>query len=393
SMKVPFHVGGVVSGAWFTDRAAEVARITTALREPPHRLLVYGPRRMGKTSAIHAAVRRAERSGTRVVVADLSTVSTAADAANRIAAAAAHALGRRWKDLVAEFVANVGLRLSLHQEPGGLLVPSLELALRRAPHADQMDALGRTLDALNALAAAQDAKLAIVLDEFQELNRLGGTEGEWQLRGRIQHHSALSYVLAGSQEHLIRRMLEKDRAFYGMFDVLRFDAMDERHLARWIDERMTGAGVAAGGTGALIVRLAGPRTHDVMQLARRTFEVAQPQGRATAPSVGDALEQIVHAESDLIHTVWDGLTPLQQNVLRAVAAAAEGLTTTHTIERFALASTGSATNAAKALVERDILRRADTPTGYAFDSPFVHAWVLINTLPDLGLHPPLPWRT
>jgi len=54
----PFRIGGTVAGSYFTDRAAEVGRIAATLGERQAKLLVFGPRRMGKSSAIEAAARR-----------------------------------------------------------------------------------------------------------------------------------------------------------------------------------------------------------------------------------------------------------------------------------------------------------------------------------------------
>ncbi len=48
-MDNPFRVGERVSGENFTDRADEVRHIHRAERDPS-RLLVYGPRRMGKAT-------------------------------------------------------------------------------------------------------------------------------------------------------------------------------------------------------------------------------------------------------------------------------------------------------------------------------------------------------
>lgn len=50
-MDNPFRIGERVSGEYFIDRAEEVKRIHRAMPDPS-RLLVYGPRRMGKSSAI-----------------------------------------------------------------------------------------------------------------------------------------------------------------------------------------------------------------------------------------------------------------------------------------------------------------------------------------------------
>jgi hypothetical protein len=108
--------------------------------------------------------------------------------------------------------------------------------------------------------------------------------------------------------------------------------------------------------------------------------------------VETAVREIVAEEHDIHLRQWRGLTVLQQNVLRAVAAADSGLSTRSVIRQFSLGSSGSAINAANAMVASGLLLREDaftrervsTPTGYAFDSPFFRAWVWWNALQDLG---------
>jgi hypothetical protein len=63
-----------------------------------------------------------------------------------------------------------------------------------------------------------------------------------------------------------------------------------------------------------------------------------------------------------------------------------------TLRRFALGHSGSASNGAAALVENDRLIRVDRASGYDFDSPFVRGWVIMNALPDVGIHVQATWR-
>jgi len=257
----PFRTGVTVDNEFFTDRSAEVGRIKHTLSSPAARLLVFGHRRMGKSSAIARAIRRVRAKKGLAFLADLSTASMAVDMANRIMESATRALGRTWKDLAGDWAARVGTTLKLTTDAKtGLIIPSLELGLRRADASEQRQTLGRVLDAVNDMAAARKRTVGIALDEFQEITKLGGEDAEWHLRGVMQSHQHVSYVLSGSEPHLIQRMLGPKRAFYNMLDVLHFGPMDAGHLAGWIEDRMHGAGVKARGVGAYIVALAGPRT-------------------------------------------------------------------------------------------------------------------------------------
>ena len=388
----PFRIHGVATGEAFADRSEEVARIDKALGDPGSKLIVYGPRRMGKTSALLRAIERHRNSGGHAFFADLSTASSAADMSNRVLAAAGAALGRSLRDFVTDLVSRLKLAVTLTADPAtGLLLPGLDLQVREWDAGRQSDTLTDVLDALDAMAAKRGIIIGVALDEFQEITALGGEKADWQLRGAIQQHENLSYVLAGSQTHLIERMTGQAGAFYKLADKMAFGPIDPVVFAAWIEKRMKYSGIDATGTGAAIVSGAGARTRDIMQLARVCWDRARGAGRLTPSIVETALREIVGEENDLFLRQWKLLTPLQQNVLRAVAAGDRGLTTAATLRRFSLASSGAATNAAAALVEKQLLFRAadtshdgDAPTGYMFDSPFFRAWVWWHALPDLG---------
>lgn len=386
-MENPFRIEGVVRPPHFADREDELARIGRALRSPGAKLLVYGPRRMGKTSAIVVARERYEEEGGAAVLADFSTASSVADLSRRLLSAAGRALGQRWRDLPTELVRRLDVSLGLETDPRtGTPVPKLEAGLRGRPVEEQYETLGQLLDALEEMAESRDEALAVVLDEFQEIHRFGGEDAEWRLRGILQHHEHTSYVLAGSKASLIRRMVDRDRAFYKLADLLAFGPIAPGTLAGWIDDRFAEAGVSRPGVGSLCARAAGPRTRDVVQLARRAFDRSTgASGEEDAESlVRRAFREIVDEEDDLARALWEGLTSNQQNVLRAVAAAEEGLTTRRTLDTFGLPASGSVSNLVAAFVEDGYLVKTDLPPGYDFDSPFLRGWVVEHALADVG---------
>jgi hypothetical protein len=388
----PFRIHGVVKKPYFADREDEVARIAALLQEPAAKLLVYGERRMGKTSAITVAVDQVQKLGGSALIADLSTASTVADMTNRVLGAAGQALGKRWSDMATDLIRSVGLTLSVSSDPvTGIVTPSLDIGYRQSPLADQQQALSRVLDTLNLMAKRRKRVLGVVLDEFQEIHRFGGEQAEWHLRGVIQDHDNISYVLAGSRPRLIRRMLGKGRAFYRFLDKMEFGPIDGCYLATWIDGRMADAGVECEGVGAECVRVGGPRTRDVMQIARKTFDLAVAAGRADVEVVHRAFQEVVNEEDGSIRSWWDGLTPAQQNIIRAVASAATGMTSIETKRQFALPTSGAVTQAlGKFLESGDVVKGG--PSGYLLDSPVVRGWVLVNAMLDLGVHIPIHWR-
>jgi hypothetical protein len=336
----PFRIDGVVTPPHFTNRTAEVSRIRDALRSPPSKLLVYGPRRMGKTSTILVAARRAEGDGSLVVRADLSTASSMADVVNRLLAGAVRSVGRTWRDLASVFVERLQISVGLRPDPAtGLAIPTLEASLRDRRSDKHNETLAGALDTLETLATERGARLGVVLDEFQEIHRFGGEAAEWHLRGVIERHTHLSYLLAGSRTALIHRMVsEPSRAFYKLLDILHLGPLEEGHFARWIDDRMAASGREAAGLGRRCIEVAGPRTRDVVQIARSCWR-SWSQRMDVQELLDIAFAGVIEDEDVIAHTLWNGLTPHQQDVLRAVAGTQTGLTSRETLERFALPST------------------------------------------------------
>ena len=392
----PFRIHGVVEGEYFTDRSDEIERMVASLAEPGCKLLVYGPRRMGKTSAILQAIARINQTGKQAFLADLSTASTPVDMGNKILAEASRVLGKKWKDFIADIVAKLGVSISLTPDPStGTILPSVDFNLRDRDAVDQRKTLGSVLDAINEIAGERKKTIGIALDEFQEIHNFGGETAEWDLRGTIQRHGNVSYLLAGSREHLVHRMILNKGALYKLVDKMPFGPMDAEYLAGWIDSRLTSAGVKPAGVGADIVRVAGPRTRDVVQVARKCFDLTHSRARATSDDVDEAFSEIVEEEFDLLLSHWDSLTAHQQNVLRGVAASRKGLTTRDSLRRFGLGSSGTAVNTANKLIKAGHLtkknpyshRRVESSTGYEFDSPFFKSWVIRYTLADIGFIP------
>lgn len=385
-MPNPFRTQGTVRPPYFTDRAEEIRRIRRALSTPTAKVLVWGERRMGKTSCLEVALEQHRAQGGHGLLADFSTASSVADLSNRLLAAAGSSLSRRWSDFVSDLLQRIGLTLKVKSDPvTGHVIPSLELGLRSAPLEEQRRSLERVLDTLDEMAASRGVTLGIILDEFQEVHRFGGESAEWHLRGILQRQQHTSYVLAGSRTHLIARMLGKNRAFYQMLERIPFGPIDAEHLGRWLEERLEGAGVSARGMGRRFIEVAGPRTRDVVELARKSYDLGAAAGRVDEALLRRAYLELVDGEDDLARPFWESLTAHRQNVLRAIAAGSEQPTSQETRARFALRSSAAVSKALKEFVESGHLVKLAGRRGYDFDSPFLRGWVIRNTFADLGL--------
>lgn len=380
----PFRIGGVVTAPYFTDREAEIARIRRSLTAPQDHLLVYGARRMGKTSVLRVVQEELREKGQPVIMADLSTASSLAEMTTRLLQAATRELGRRWRTAATDLVQRIRVKVTLEPDTAtGLLLPSVGVGLSDTDLSGQRTTFADALDAIEALAIAKGQHLGLILDEFQEIHQFGGETAEAHLRGIIQHHRHLSYVLAGSDQRLIQAMIGKSRPFYKLLTPMPIGPIDPVHLSTWIEERLASVHIHADGIGVMIVNAAGHRTRDVVQLAHELVEVSRTTGRATPEDVAEAFTQIVRGAEAPYRVLWAGLSRLQQQVLRVLAVRASGLTTAAVRRDFGLtAASGSLAKAAQTLVMQNLLVAENG--GYTYDDPFMRGWVILSALPDLG---------
>jgi len=380
----PFRIGERVSGYAFADREQEVARIRQAMLSASS-LLVYGQRRMGKSSTIHVAAEAARRSRPKpiIVSADVATATNLFDVSARLLRSLY--LETRWlklrlEDLLGGLAPRVTVKLDEHGGP-----PSITFGIdrRTASEEERRRAFEGVFERLSQVRESARRPVAVVLDEFQAVRSFAGESSEWHLRDVMQRHGDLAFVCAGSQESLIHGMIGPDRAFYKMFDLLHLGPIDEHVFADWLEERLArGSGVAPG-VGLQLLRLAGPRTQDVVQVARQLYFLGLASGRrAEVEDVQAALDEVVRSEAPLLRSLWSELSPQQQDVLRVVALGVERLFSAEVRDQYGLPGASSVHKAVETLVARGVLVREGT--GAAFDSPFFRRWVLTEVAPDLG---------
>ncbi len=380
----PFRIGEHVTGYHFADREDEVARIREAMLSGSS-LLVYGPRRMGKSSTITNAADLAHLSQPKPVIVgvDISTATNLYDVATRLLRSLyteTRWLKLRLEDLLGGLAPRVTVKLDEHGGPPAI---TFGLDRRTALEDERQRAFEGVISRLSQIGKDTQRPVAVVLDEFQAIGNFAGESSEWHLRDVIQRHGDLAFICAGSQEALIHDLIGPKRAFYKMFDLLPLGPIEEHVFANWLEERLArGSGVEPG-VGAELLRLAGPRTQDVIQVARQLyFRGLAAKRKVGLEDVSLALSDVVRGEMPLLRSLWNSLSGQQQDVLRVVALGVEQLYSAEVRDQYALPGSSSIHKAVEVLTERGLL--AKDAERVVFDSPFFFEWVRSEVAADLG---------
>jgi len=355
------------SDRWsFTDREELIPRLQELMAEKGRRLLVFGRRRMGKTSLIRNV---ADRARITFIYCDISTAASMTELARKLMDAAPTEEGPRLAKalgLAAKYLKTVGLS-------AGKITLTGELRAEAGTKT-----LEGVLNLLDARAADRDEVWTVCLDEFQEIRALGGARIDWQLRGIMQEHRHLNYIFTGSDHRMVGWMTEPTAPFFKQLQQMEVGPIDPAHLAGWLERRAEMGGLPELPEPAKIVAMAGPCTGDVIRLAKAVFGLAT--GKVPRNIIATAFDAIalteLHAE---FLNQWRSLPPTQRGVLRAIADG-RGPTAAETLRDYGLKAASTASTALEALVERQFLVRLDS--GVIFDNPFFRRWVAFNGQPS-----------
>jgi hypothetical protein len=93
---------------------------------------------------------------------------------------------------------------------------------------------------------------------------------DWPLKELLERHRRIGYVLAGSERTIIEQMIgNKKTGLWKLVDVLDMKPIEPEILNRWLVERAAARRLELSSEAAgAIIRLAWPRTRDIVQLAR-----------------------------------------------------------------------------------------------------------------------------
>jgi uncharacterized protein len=266
-------------------RREDVGELATRLEAGTH-LIVAGPRRTGKTSVCEAALTRLARRGAYIAKVDLFRVSDAGELAESIAAgvianrSAAHRALRRARS--AGRAALSAAQAQAVVKMVGELGEGVELALTPGLAArDPEGALDLALELPERVAVADGKRLVLFFDEFQEVASARRPYGDAdavtnRMRAIFQRSTAVSYLFAGSIEHVMRDLFAPSRrAFSGFGSFYALRPIDAEEWRRGLRERFAADGCeVADAALAQIVELGDGHPRATMRVAQQVHLVS-----------------------------------------------------------------------------------------------------------------------
>ncbi len=238
----PFPVGVPAGAQDVVDRAELLNELVGRLGSGQS-LMLAGPRRTGKSGLGHEVLRRVRASGTYVASVDLFRVTSVEELAVRLLTSVTENRAGPWSHtmhslaMLRAALAGVRVTAKLHDLELGLALGSRSMT--------PDEALDVALDTGEQMAARDGRRLVVLMDEFQEVERIGGAALFRRLRAQMQAQNHTAYLFVGSRPSLLRALFAHSSSpFYRLALPLEMPRVPEMAWREYIVEKLGQHGVS-----------------------------------------------------------------------------------------------------------------------------------------------------
>lgn len=244
-MANPFRFGQIVSGDLFCNRKSEISQITDNLAGGQS-IVLYSPRRYGKTSLLYAVSNNLRAREILVGYVDFFACNSTEKILLAVSRASAKAMVADLKSTekfikgAANFFNRIRFSIRFDPNDGGSISVLPELSSR----ATSMDSLSDALSGLNAYLNKNKKRAAIVLDEFQQIIKVDSNL-EAEFRTIVQQQDRVAFAFLGSRMHLLNEMfIKKNRPFYRAAKIMELGPITTGELAKFVKKRFAKIGIS-----------------------------------------------------------------------------------------------------------------------------------------------------
>jgi len=218
----PFVFGEIIDDENFVNRRVELRQLVRDLADG-QKVFLLSPRRFGKSSLVSMAMLKLKKRHIRTVSLTVSSYSSYTQFLEKFAEKVLRAAGpwERVKDWVTRFGRQVKPDVNYNITSG-----EVSLSLGKGASFDPQPIAPEVFALPEELTRHADFRMAICLDEFQQITEFNGGSVENVIRNQVQQQRQVGYVFAGSQPSLMQEMLSASRPFHKAGPQMFLDKID-----------------------------------------------------------------------------------------------------------------------------------------------------------------------
>jgi AAA+ ATPase superfamily predicted ATPase len=364
----PFRYGIAVDDPYFIDREQEMKDYSKWLTTGQS-LVIYSPRRYGKTSLILKLLKKLRKVGYYTVYIDFFKVSSRQRFAELYYTEILKQLPSWQKTFkkIASLTKKIRPVISLDDQGA----PNVSLKLDQSSGGDDLTELFNLPQKLSG-----KKKWVIVFDEFQDINKLNGESFEKELRATFIHHTKVGYAFLGSKMHILLNMFtHESRAFYQFGKITELKKLPGEALTEYLLSGFKKTGIdLKEGIVTSIIGTCDAIPHYVQYLASAAWEEAiEKNNKLDEETLERSVDKIVINQTDYFTAHYEKLTLHQQIVLKAICKENENIFSARFIEKYNLTAVSSVQRSIERLINESILDKTDNK--YLFTDPFFKIWL------------------
>jgi hypothetical protein len=375
----PFNFGDLALDDGFTDREIELNELVGDLRSGQNVVLV-APRRYGKSSLVWRAGREAD--DVLIARVDLMRTPTKELFAARLAEAIYDEIATpliRVRDRAMQVFRGLRISPSITIDPeDGRVRFSFTAGLSPA---DVDATVERLLELPAELAADRGRRVALVLDEFQEILMLDPRLPAL-MRSIFQTQPEVCHVYLGSRRSLMAHLFnDPNEPFWRSARQMELGPIPPESFGPFIRDRFasTGKSIDPEAVARVLETTAG-HPYATQELCSALWAMTPSAGRARADAVLAALDGVLRSENARFTLIWDNASGVQRLVLQALAVEpATAITAREYRLRHGLPGSSTVQRALDALVGDDLVSKL-RPGSYRITEPFLAEWLRANAV-------------
>ncbi len=370
-MQNPFTLG-IAQGDDFCDRVKETRELIRHA-ENGNNVVLFSPRRYGKSSLTKKVLRELEKKGFLTAYIDLFPIHSEQDFVSRLATGIVRGIGRGVNEKTfGQRMKGIFKRISPTLEVG---LTGIKLSLKLEKDTQPELILEDLMEGLHDYVKKKKLRACIVLDEFQEITDLPQAKKiEGLLRSFMQLHKEIAYFYIGSRRRTLQDMFtQKSRPFYKSAFLYPLGTIPENEFMSYIIEKFKTSGKECSKDAAgKIYAAACGYPYYVQKLATLAWD--STKRRCTPETVQLGYQLLLETEAADFEGIWSGLALTQKALLKALAQ--EPTSSPYGrqfLERYQL-SIGGAQKAMDVLLQKDLIEKSREV--YRLTDPIMAAWLV-----------------
>jgi AAA+ ATPase superfamily predicted ATPase len=369
----PFSYGTIVKGSSFYDRKDECARIVNTL-SGGNNVVLYAPRRFGKTSLIFKAIEQLEKDGFICIYFDFMTVFSPESFVRLYTKALSDKQSNlsKFAQIFSSIIKNI--RPVLTFGPDGLPQLSVDFANIEVDET----VISQLLD-MPEILAGKNKRVLVFFDEFQEVSKLKNINFEALLRSKVQQQQKTNYLFFGSKTHLLKEMFsDKKRAFYNAALQMEIGSLPQADTIVFLCEKFALSNIYMDeDTAKYLISVTADIPHYIQLLASEIWQNAiNNQKVVTKERVDESAESVRALKNDYYLELYEHRSQNQKQLLRALTYERKNMFSADYIKKYRLSAVSTLQRSVKELINNGIIDKKGDE--YFFADPFFQWFVSKN---------------